>query len=411
MKWQHLFLTALVMAAVACDEDATGPDDDSLDGAPLEILGLGSVNERFSAEVAARGDVAYTTTWSNRAGNPGNIVKIWDVSGALPVLMDSLVIREADTTSDVQISDDGQLLVVSTEYADSGSIVIYDLEDPIAPRRLARHASPTTAPAGVHTVKLGRVNDVLYAFLSVNGRAGVPSGLAVVDLSDPSNPVEVLARPMGRPFLHDVFVRDGLLFTALWNDGLGIFDIGGGGKGGSPADPIQISRIETVGAVDSLQSRAHNIWWYHDAAGAKRYVFVGEEGPATLGAFSSGDIHVVDITDIENPVEVAFYHVKNAGTHNFAMDEHAGLLYAAYYNGGVRVIDVTGDLGSCEEEHRAEDGRCDLRAAGREVAVGLAGTQPLAVWGVALSGDRVLASDMYHGLYVLDRADPGESPQ
>lgn len=402
MKWRHLLFVAAVFAAGACDKDSTGPDIDPIDGMRLEVLGLGTVFERFTAEVAVLGEIAYTTTWSNRGGNPGNVVKIWDISEPVPVLIDSLRIREADTTSDVQVSDDGALLVVSTEYADSGSIVIYDLEDPRAPQRLARHASLSTAPGGVHTVKLGRVDGNLYAFLALNGHALVPPGLAVVDLSDPSNPVEILTRAMGRPFLHDVFVRDGLLFTALWNDGLGIYDIGGGGRGGSPADPKLISRIETVGAADSLQSRAHNIWWYHDPGGSNRYVFVGEEGPATLGAFSSGDIHVVDIADIENPIEVAFFTVEDAGTHNFQMDETAGLLYAAYYNGGVRVIDVSGDLGSCDAEHRDDKGRCDMRAAGRQVAFSLAGTQPLAVWGVALSGDRILASDMYRGLYVLD---------
>ena len=47
---------------------------------------------------------------------------------------------------------------------------------------------------------------------------------------------------------------------------------------------------------------------------------------------------MVDVSDLENPVEVAFYHVAGAGTHNFWMDESAQVLFAAYYNGGVAAL-------------------------------------------------------------------------
>ena len=69
----------------------------------------------------------------------------------------------------------------------------------------------------MHTAEVARVNGTLYAFLSID----TPSrDLVIVDLSDPANPREVFVRNMGSPFVHDVFVRDGLLFTALWNDGV-----------------------------------------------------------------------------------------------------------------------------------------------------------------------------------------------
>ena len=38
--------------------------------------------------------------------------------------------------------------------------------------------------------------------------------------------------------------------------------------------------------------------------------------------------------------------LAGAGAHNFSVDEAKGLLYAAYYNAGVRVLDVRGDLGA-----------------------------------------------------------------
>ena len=41
---------------------------------------------------------------------------------------------------------------------------------------------------------------------------------------------------------------------------------------------------------------------------------------------------------------MASFHLDGAGTHNFWMDEEAQMLYAAYYNGGVIALDVSGTL-------------------------------------------------------------------
>jgi hypothetical protein len=201
--------------------------------------------------------------------------------------------------------------------------------------------------------------------------------------------------------MHDALLRDGHLFLALWDDGLAIWDVGGAGRGGSPANPVPISQVRTVGGS------VHNAWWFHNpTTSSRRYVFVGEEGPANLFTSSTGDIHVVDISDIGSPREVAFYSVQGAGTHNFWMDEPAGVLYAAYYNGGVRALDVRGDLGTCAADQRAPDGRCNLGLMGRELATGLTGGQPVSIWSVQYSGGFVYASDMLSGLWKLDPVQP-----
>jgi hypothetical protein len=260
--------------------------------------------------------------------------------------------------------------------------------------RLSRHSSDATRATGVHTVKLGRVDGRLYAFLSVNPS---PPRLVVVDITDPTRANEVLVQTMGTPVIHDVFVRVGILFTALWDEGLVIWDVGGGGSAGaSPASPVRLGGVETVGG------NAHSAWWFHAPNGEKRYVFVGEEGPAVTGAKSSGDVHVVDVSDLRNPREVAFYTVPNAGAHNFVMDEAAQVLYVSYYNGGVRALDVSGNLEICGPRERAADGRCSLALMGRELAVALQDRGRVSVWGVASVGDRIFASDMLSGLFVID---------
>jgi hypothetical protein len=181
---------------------------------------------------------------------------------------------------------------------------------------------------------------------------------------------------------HDQFVRAGLAFLCSWNTGLQIYDVGDGRAGGSPANPQLISRVVTSGG------EVHNAWWYWAPDGTKRYVFVGQEGPGSVGSSSSGDIHVVDVSNMAAPVEVAQYHMAGAGAHNFWVDETNQVLYAAYYNGGVVALDVSGTLSG------------DL--ASRQISV----VQPggpgnTYVWGVMLWGGSLYATDMVSGLWQL----------
>jgi hypothetical protein len=359
------------------------------------VLGLGAVPDRFTSELWVQGGYAYTGTWGQRGTQRGNVLNVWSVQGAAPALVRGVTFAPGVTTlGDVQAVEYGgrRLLVVATELSPNGSLQIFDLADPASPRLLSVFVPSGTAN-GVHTAEIARVGDRLYAFLSIDP---APARLVVADLSDPEKPVEVLSRVMGNPFVHDVFVRDGILFTALWNDGVAIWDIGGRG-GGSPANPVELGRLATVGG------KAHNVWWYHAPDGSKRYAFVGEEGPGSIGSSASGDIHVLDVSDLGNPREVAFFHIPGAGTHNFSMDESRGILFAAYYNAGVRALDVRGDLGQCTTAQRAADARCDLGAMGRELGRWLTQASPAPyVWGVQWTGGRLLASDMVSGLYRLD---------
>lgn len=361
---------------------------------PLNLVGNGGVSDRFTGEVWVSGNFAYTTTWGTRGAVPGNAVKIWDVSGAVPTLVDSVIVPGATTLGDIQATEDGQLLIVATERT-GGSIMIYSLADAVKPQLITRYTTPLTSP-GVHTAEVQPVNGKLYAFLSIDPGVGAPARLVIVDISNPAAPVQVFSAVMGNPYVHDVFVRDGILFTALWNDGITIWDIGGASGGGSVANPVPLGSVRTVGGD------VHNVWWFHNAAtGEKRFAFVGEEGFGSVGSSSSGDIHVVDVSNFASPREVAFYHLDGAGTHNFSVDETRGILYAAYYNGGVRAIDVRGDLSSCDAANKSPDGRCDLGKMGRELAHGLDGVGPVYVWGVKLAGGDLYASDMLNGIWKL----------
>jgi hypothetical protein len=366
---------------------------------PLRALGCGEVASRFTSEIAARSGWAYTGTWGTRQpGVSGDAVFIWDARGDVPRLVDSIRVRSGGapvaTVGDLTISDDGRLLMIATEYS-PGAIILYDRTDPARPVEVGRLETIDTYP-GVHTARLARVGGRQHAFLSVNSLGARRSRIVIVDIDDPRAPRVVHWREAGAPFVHDTFVRDGYLFLALWDDGVEIWDIGGGGAG-TPSSPVRVGGVRTVGG------RAHNIWWFHDPVTAsRRYAFVGEEGPGVTGISASGDLHVLDVSDLSAPREVAFFRVEGAGAHNVVMDEAAGILYAAFYNGGVRALDVRGDLSACAASARAPDGRCDLAAMGRQRGAGLTleGAR-VYIWGVALDGGHLLASDMLRGPWKL----------
>jgi hypothetical protein len=400
-RWSNVLIAALVAGLCACGSDSRAVTAPGATDTPFQVFGLGSETDRYTAEVAARGTTAYTTTWGTRSA-VGNKIDIWDVSGATPTLVDSVIVANATTLGDVAVSDDGKLLVVATERS-GGSIVVFDLTDPRKPRQLSRFTNQDTDP-GVHTAEIGRVNGRLFAFLSIDPVGSIHAKLVIVDLGDPANPQQVYSKVAGNPYVHDTFLRDGLLFVALWDDGMEIWDVGGGGTGATPAAPHVLGNVHTVGG------QVHNIWWYHDASGGKRFAFVGQEGPGAIGSSSTGDIHVVDVSDPTVPKEVAFYHVDGAGTHNFSVDEANGVLYAAYYNGGVRAIDVRGDLKTClpSQQNFTSTGnitRCDLRLMGREIGVGLVElNRGVYVWGVQYTAGTVYASDMVNGIWKLKAA-------
>jgi hypothetical protein len=186
--------------------------------------------------------------------------------------------------------------------------------------------------------------------------------------------------------IHDTFVRDGLAFVCAWNTGVMIFDVGNGIAGGSPSNPQLISTYATPGGED------HNAWWFWNPhTGEKRYLFVGQEGPGAIGTSSIGDIHVLNVSDLAHPSEVASFHLNGAGTHNFWMDEDAQILYAAYYNQGVVALDVSGTLVG------------DL--SGRLIdSIRPGGVGKTYTWGVQLDNGSLYAIDMLSGFWRLGLA-------
>ena len=348
----------------------------------LRLVGKGRVDDRYTSDLWVHGDHAYTGTWGMRAELPGNLLYAWTLDAeGMPSLSDSIVV-DARTVNDVKIRADGRLGVLTHEGDPEGlnGVTFFDLSDPAHPQIISRFTEGLAA--GVHNAWL----EGDYAYLALDSRS---SGLRILDVSDPSSPRLVARFYGGESWLHDVYLRDGLAFLSHWDAGLIILDVGNGMAGGSPTSPVEVSRLRDLGG------QTHNVWYWPEAG----YAFVGEEqfGYSTA---PSGILHVVDLHDIRRPREVATYEVEGASSHNYWLDEDTGNLYLAWYERGMRILDVNGELMGQLELQGREAGFIDY---GTETNYCFLGPEDTCTWAPQLHDNgKLYASDMNHGLVVLE---------
>jgi len=372
---------------------------------PMEVVGHGGLPDRTTSDlwvfegVDGR-DYAYTGT--HAAGAGGNVLFVWDVTDPTePVITDSVVV-DARVVNDVKVNETRELAVITREGASDrrNGIVILDIRTPAHPRIVSRHTENLTA--GVHNVWIE--GDLVYA-VNDGTRA-----LHVIDVSDPAAPVQVGRWNLENEdrYLHDVTVEDGLAYLSYWDDGLVILDVGRGVAGGTPTEPQLVSRYAYRGRYGS-ETYGNT----HHAVPMGDYVFVGDEifGCEECVNGPRGYVHVIDVSDLENPEEVAWYRVPEAGTHNLWAEDDR--LYVAYYQGGLRVVDVSGELRGDLYRQGREIGWFMTEASqmpgpgGREDVVAFRQHATLA-WGPQPYKGLIFVSDMNSGLWIVDFADEGD---
>ena len=361
---------------------------------PMEAVGHGAVTGRTTSDLRVfQGvdgkDWAYTGT--HAAGAGGDVLYAWDVSKPEePVLTDSVVV-DARVVNDVKINETRELAVITREGASdrANGIVVLDIRVPGHPKVVSHHTENLTA--GVHNVWIE--GDLVYA-VNDGTRA-----LHIIDISDPARPEQVGRWQLDAEdrYLHDVTVKDGLAYLAYWDHGLVILDVGRGVAGGTRTEPELVSRYEYRGRFGpETYGNTHHAVRHGD------HVFVGDEifGCAECVNGPRGYVHVLDVSDLEHPEEVAWFRVPEAGTHNLWAE--GDRLYVAYYQGGLRVVDISGEL------------RGDLYDQGREIGWFMPeassaeeGFRPGAAmtWGAQPFEGHIYVADMNSGLWVVDFAD------
>jgi len=364
----------------------------------FEVVGRAPVDEFQVLEQWIVGNVMYVT--SAIAGR----LWVYDISNpAAPLKVDSLSF-DARVMNDISISADRKIGILTREGSSNrkDGIVILDTTDLAHPKVLAEYTESVTG--GVHSAFI----DGQHVYLTDDATGS----MRVISIEDPRRPKEVgrwqtetltktITAPTGEQglagrYLHDVYVEKGLAYLAYWRDGLIILDVGAGVKGGSPTAPKLVSQIkfnyhELYGA--NWLAGAHAVYRYG------KYVYVGDEVfPPRFDLVArdripvKGIVHVVDVSDIANPRDVAFYEVPEGGAHNMWVEND--VLYMGYYSAGARALDVSGEL------------RGDLYRQGREIArlwtgdpKGYRPNLPF-TWGAQPHGGLIFFNDINSGIWI-----------
>jgi uncharacterized protein YjdB len=325
----------------------------------VTVVGRVPLPDQQLSEEWIIGHHAYLSTIADK-------VYVYDIADpANPKLLDTLKV-DARIINDISTTPDEKIGVFTREGASNrkNGIVFLDTTDPAHLSVLSEYTATVTG--GVHSAYV----DGHYAYITDDATGS----LRIIDFADPKHPKEVARWQTENPtvvsintgegsmtsgrYLHDLQVKDGLAYLAYWRDGLVILDVGNGMAGGSPENPKLVTQYhfnhyELYG--DGWLAGTHSVFRY------KNYLFVGDEVfPAIFNVEDRDRIpvraicHVMDVSDIKHPKEVAQYEVPEGGSHNFWAAND--MLYEGYYAGGARVLDISGEL------------RGDLYRQGREIA-------------------------------------------
>jgi hypothetical protein len=323
----------------------------------INIVGRGTINNQHTSDL---------WPWTGKDGRDYVIVGTWGSDGYAiifditdinnPRKTDSIRV-DARTINDVTISPDGRYGALSREGASNrvNGVVILDLANPAHPKVASTFDEQLTG--GVHN--MFATNDHLFA---VSGGAKY----VIIDVKDIYKPkyVSEYAHPFAR--LHDLWVRDGIAYSAQGGVGTVVVDVGNGKYGGT----IEKPKLINVFPINS----GHEIFPYFQKSTGKTYLFIGDEEMSRRGRVwegtqyslrgadgnppkggiaqtSGGYTHIVDFTDPMNPKKVGRYHLEDYGSHDIIVEDD--VLYQAYYDGGVRIVDVSGELlGNLADQRR-----------------------------------------------------------
>ena len=260
-----------------------------------------------------------------------------------------------DFHADSQCAKDARAMGFNTSEFDGAGTYIADVTDPYHPRTVsyipveAGSHNQTVHPSGRYLYNSN--SDLIYSVAF-----GAPA-IEIIDIGDVAHPrkageVELQTFPGLGTESHDIsFSADGRrAYVAALSHGE-ILDT---------TDPAHPASIGTV--VDP----AINVWHETEAIhindpilGERDFLIAEDEvaGAEPTNQCPNGGVHVYDITGERerNPIKVGVWNIDDVGptenvlgtctAHVFQLHRAAQLMTIAYYNGGVRVVDLKGLVG------------------------------------------------------------------
>ena len=142
------------------------------------------------------------------------------------------------------------------------------------------------------------------------------AGLRVIDVSDPSNPVEVGALDTGNA--RGVAVADGLAYVADGASGLRVIDIS------HPTSPVEIGALDTAGDARDVEV-VGSLAYVADSSSSSRW----------------GSLRIIDISNPTAPAEIGA--VGGGMSLVREVEVEGSLAYVVDPRSGLRIIDIDGD--------------------------------------------------------------------
>ena len=267
----------------------------------------------------------------------------------------------------VKESDIAVLEAAKARGYHSGGFRVWDISDKTAPRLLSYIR---THGFGVHRFDM----DANYAYISTEMEGYVGNILMIYDLSDPVNPHEVSRwhmpgqhvaageTPTGKGYshrLHHAMRCGDELWAAVWQAGFRVLDAS------------DITKPRVIGSYrfpQGIPEPTHTVMPLEKLIDGKRFAVVIDEEHDHKPGRLHGFIWVMDVTDLGNMEPVAAWDLSERacpwvgdagvrfGGHQFREKLDSTLVYATWFAGGLRVLDLADPYMPVEVAHFMEPG-------------------------------------------------------
>jgi hypothetical protein len=244
----------------------------------------------------------------------------------------------------------------------SGGFRVWDISDKTAPKLLSYIK---THGFGVHRFDM----DANYAYISTEMEGYVGNILVVYDLADPANPTEVSRwhmpgqhvangeTPTGVGYshrLHHAMRCGDELWAAVWHAGFRVLDA---------SDITKPTVKGTYRFPAAIPEPTHTVMPLERTINGKRYAIAIDEEHDHKPGRLHGFIWVMDVTDLNNMEPIAVWDLSERfcpwvgdpgvrfGGHQFREKLDSTLIYATWFAGGLRVLDVADPYSPVEVAH------------------------------------------------------------
>ena len=412
-------LLAVGLAALALAGAALATRDDR--GTRFEVLGHAAAPGGYTGDVVIHRAHAYLSSYKGANSCPAQGVRVFSLAdprrprrvatfGRIPrTWTEKTIVRHVQTAAFT-----GELAVASVQACATGAFqgfALYDVTRPARPRELAR---VRTDPRGAHELWLQPVGRRAYVYTAIiasefrsspDGKTPGRPDFRIVDVSDPRTPRELggwgawkelgiapFADPRERlegNFVHSVTGDGTRAYLSYWDLGTVVLDVS------NPASPRYLGR--TRSEVDNT----HSSWLGPNGLLVETHEAAG--GTATLYRRTAGD--PVRLSTFELPHAVIRQGHRSRGIAPVAGLDLTDSVHDAKVRGKLALFSWYGQGVVAADISDPHKPRFLARFLARPEAdpgrLLCPGHRCVAIWGVDVEGETIVASDLIGGLWVL----------